>query len=287
MSTQRELYEQLADANARDVIRLYSTSFALASTLLDKPVRQDVANIYGLVRLADEVVDGVAEAYGLDAAQIRRALDELEAETEQAMQQGYSTNLVVHAFAQTARRAGFGSELTAPFFASMRTDLDRTEHTPESFASYVYGSAEVVGLMCLRAFLLGHPLSPAEDAEFVAGARALGSAFQKVNFLRDLAADVDGLGRHYFPGVDFDRLSDAEVAALVADIEDELDLARRMTRLLPAGSRRAVALATALFGELNRRIQHTPAAVLKSTRISVPNRVKLRLYLQARLGMLA
>lgn len=286
MTSQRELYERVAEVNASDVIRLYSTSFGLASTLLAPSVRQDVANIYALVRLADEVVDGVAAAYGLGAEEIRGALDELEAETIRAMQSGYSTNLVVHAFAQTSRRVGIGTELTEPFFASMRMDLERTEHTPESFAAYVYGSAEVVGLMCLRAFVRGQTMSAAEDAEFVAGARALGSAFQKVNFLRDLAADVDGLGRQYFPGVDFERLSDREVAVLVADIETELELARRMTRLLPRGSRNAVALATALFDQLNRRILRTPAEVLKTTRISVPNRVKLYLYIRARLGRL-
>lgn len=286
MSAQRDLYERVADANARDVIRMYSTSFGLASSLLRGQVRQDVANIYGLVRLADEVVDGVADAYGLDTEAIAAALDALEVETERALQSGYSTNLIVHAFVGTARRVQFGTDLTRPFFSSMRTDLSRTEHTPESFADYVYGSAEVVGLMCFRTFVAEEHFDASQDAQFVAGARALGSAFQKVNFLRDLAADVDGLGRHYFPEVDFEQFDDASKMRLVAEIDTELSQAADMIRLLPASSRRAVALTHGLFAELNRRIARTPAAELKSHRISVPTAVKARLYLQARWGML-
>ncbi len=192
----------------------------------------------------------------------------------------------MHAFAATARRNGFGTELVTPFFASMRMDLERSEHTPESFREYVYGSAEVVGLMCLCAFTVGQQLGPADEERFVTGARALGSAFQKVNFLRDIAADVDGLGRQYFPGVDFAALSDETVRELVADIDRELALAREMIRLLPASSRRAVALAEALFAALNRQIAATSSAELAKRRLSVPTRSKAWLYLRARMGML-
>lgn len=282
MSDQRDRYQRLAEDTARKVIQSYSTSFAVASSLLAPAVRQHVANVYGLVRLADEVVDGVAAEYGLNTEAIVSALDELERETLHAMRTGYSTNLIVHAFAGTARRCGIGDELVVPFFHSMRMDTQQTEHTEASFQEYIYGSAEVVGLMCLQTFWDGS--ATARDAAFVRGARALGSAFQKVNFLRDLAADVDGLGRHYFPGVDFDRLSDEQKNVLVADIRSELELAGTMIAKLPASSRRAVWLASALFAELNNRIERTPASVLKSKRISVPTATKARLYVQARMG---
>jgi len=163
------LYDRVADETAAVVIRRYSTSFGLASRLLEPAVRQHVENIYALVRVADEIVDGgVAEA-GLDAVHAARYLNEFEAETNAAMQSGYSTNLVVHAFARTAREVGFGEELTEPFFHSMRMDLTDTEHDQQSFDRYVYGSAEVVGLMCLRAFVQGVDMSAEQNERMVAG----------------------------------------------------------------------------------------------------------------------
>lgn len=284
MTVQSDRYLKVAESNAREVIRQYSTSFGLASSLLQPRTRQHIANVYGLVRLADEIVDGVARDYGLTESEVRAALDSLETETLQAMRSGYSTNLIVHAFAGTARSCGISDEMVVPFFHSMRMDTLQVEHTPESFAEYVYGSAEVVGLMCLQAFLDGAALSDDEHARFVRGARALGAAFQKVNFLRDLAADVDGLGRHYFPNVNFETLNDADKQLLIDDIDADLTVAWEMIPLLPASSRRAVALAASLFGELNREIERTPAERLKTKRISVPTSKKALLYLRARLG---
>jgi phytoene/squalene synthetase len=191
---------------------------------------------------------------------------------------------VVHAFARTARAAGFGPELTQPFFASMRADLHETVHDAASFAAYVYGSAEVVGLMCLRVFLVGHERTPAELETLETGARALGAAFQKVNFLRDLAADHDKLGRSYFPGVDVTRLTDDEKTRLLDDIDSDLALAAATLPLLPRDSRRAVALAHGLFAELSRRIRRTPAATLITTRVRVPDPVKVRIALGATIG---
>ena len=279
-----DLYDEVAHETAVIVIRRYSTSFSMATRLLGDGVREDVENIYGLVRVADEIVDGVAEGAGLAPADVRRRLDEFEAETERATASGYSANLIIHAFALTARKTGIGADLTRPFFASMRADVLQKKHTPASFDEYVYGSAEVVGLMCLRAFLAGHDITPEQDQRFVAGARALGAAFQKVNFLRDLSADADGLGRAYFPGVDVAHLTDDVKATLVADIDADLALSGAIVPELPRSSRRAVALAQSLFAELNRRIEKTPAAVLRTTRISVPNAVKTRLLIRALRG---
>lgn len=278
------LYDDVAQQTASLVIRRYSTSFGMASRLLGPGIRQSVENIYALVRVADEIVDGGAEEAGLDRLAAGRLLNAYEDETERALEEGYSADLVVHAFARTAREAGFGSELTKPFFASMRADLHETVHDAESFAEYVYGSAEVVGLMCLRVFLRGETRTPAELETLETGARALGAAFQKVNFLRDLAADHDKLGRSYFPGIDVTRLTDDEKVAVLDDIDSDLRAAAATLPLLPRSSRRAVALAHGLFAELSRRIRRTPASVLITTRVRVPDPTKLRIALGAATG---
>jgi phytoene synthase len=271
------LYDRVAEETASIVIRRYSTSFALAARLLEPRVRQHVENIYALVRIADEIVDGGL----LDAVAAARSLNDLEAETEAAIGCGYSANLVAHAFALTARETGFGDELTAPFFESMRTDLSATRHDPQSFERYVYGSAEVVGLMCLRAFLLGHPQTAGEDARLVRGARALGAAFQKVNFLRDLSADYHGLGRSYFPGFEIATFTEADKLRLLDDIDHDLAVSGEVISELPRGCRRAVALAHGLFAELARRLRRTPAEQLVHRRIRVPNPVKARIALRS------
>jgi phytoene/squalene synthetase len=282
--TTDSLYDRVAEETASIVIRRYSTSFGLATRLLDTSVRQHVENIYALVRIADEIVDGPATEAGLDAVAAARTLNELEQETERAMELGFSANLVVHAFALTARRTGFGSELTAPFFESMRTDLSATEHDQASFDRYVYGSAEVVGLMCLAAFLSGREVSTTERERLERGARALGAAFQKVNFLRDLAADFRTLGRSYFPGVSVDSFTEVDKTRLLDDIDADLRVSAGVIPDLPAGSRRAVALAQGLFAELAARLRATPAASLIEARVRVPNPIKLRIAAAAALG---
>ena len=282
MSGRLALYDRVAEETASIVIRRYSTSFGLASRLLGPGVRQHVENIYALVRVADEIVDGGAEEAGVDAIGAGRALNELERETENAMDTGFSSNLVVHAFALTARETSFGAELTAPFFESMRMDLSAKQHDQASFERYVYGSAEVVGLMCLRAFVLGEKVDDLPRLE--TGARALGAAFQKVNFLRDLAADFETLGRSYFPGVNVDSFTEAEKIRLLDDIDADLAVSAAVVPELPAHSRRAVALAQSLFAELSVRLRRTPAADLVRARVRVPNPVKARLALAAAIG---
>jgi phytoene/squalene synthetase len=281
------LYDRVAHETAGVVIRRYSTSFGLACRLLDAAPRAHIENIYALVRLADEIVDGGATEAGVENAMARQLLDELEQETHVAMRRGYSTNLIVHAFAGTARSTGIDESLTAPFFASMRADLTETEHTHESFASYVYGSAEVVGLMCLRAFVLDCAYTPEQHARLAEGARRLGAAFQKVNFLRDLAADFETLGRSYFPGVDVASFDEATKNRLLDEIDDDLRAARATIPDLPSGCRRAVALAHGLFLELSRRLRRTPADELIRSRVRVPNPVKVRIAAAVSLGRVA
>lgn len=283
-SIRSNLYDRVAEETASVVIRRYSTSFGLASRLLSPPIRRHVENIYALVRVADEVVDGGAADAGLDPLAAARVLGDFERDTEAALDTGFSTNLVIHAFARTARDTGFGRELTRPFFESMRLDLVQTEHDAQSFETYVYGSAEVVGLMCLRTFLQGITVSPAELARFEHGARRLGAAFQKVNFLRDLSADFETLGRSYFPGVSVETFSEADKTRLLDDIDADLRDSAAVVPLLPATCRRAVALAEGLFTELAVRLRATPAGRLVSSRVRVPNPVKLRIAAGAMAG---
>lgn len=286
LDTRIELYTKAAEETASGVIRLYSTSFGLASKLLEPAGRRHIENIYSLVRLADEVVDGVAEEAGVDQAEARVLLDRLESDTERALETGYSTNLIVHAFAHTARTIGIDRDLTKPFFESMRADLTQTEHDQKSFAHYVYGSAEVVGLMCLKAFLHGRPVSTSDQETMYKGARALGAAFQKVNFLRDLAVDFEALGRSYFPGVTPQSLDEPTKNRLLDDIDADLALSAKALPLLPGRSRRAVALAHALFEELAQQIRRTPAEQLIHQRASVPNAKKALLALAVASGWL-
>src|SRR5690606_29847219 len=238
-----------------------------------------VRNIYALVRVADEIVD--APRPDGDRAQQARLLDELHTSVHEALRTGHSANLVVHAFARTARTCGIGADLIDPFFASMRTDLFRHVHDEESFAAYVYGSAEVVGLMCLRAFLLGRPHAEEEYADLREGAQRLGAAFQKVNFLRDLAADADDLGRSYFPGLTSADFDVATRDRLLDDIDADLAAAAVAVAKLPASSRRAVCAAHALFAELSRRLRRTPPARIRAERVRVPGPHKARVIARA------
>lgn len=278
------LYHRTAARSAKRVMEGYSTSFRLASRLCAPPVRTDLANVYALVRVADEIVDGCAADAGLDASQCRDVLDRLEDEVEGAIRSGYSANIVVHSFAVTAREAGIDESLTRPFFASMRRDL-----APLAFAGedeldeYVHGSAEVVGLMCLASFRRGLPPDTERDARWERGAVALGSAFQRVNFLRDLGDDAEVLGRRYFPGVDPARLTEEQKHRILDRIDDELDLADAVIGELPSSSRRAVAAAHLLYSELSSRLRRAPADMLVSRRVRVSDARKAWLVARAAL----
>lgn len=255
----------------------YSTSFGMSSKLLPPAMRKHIYGIYGLVRVADEVVDTYR---GADAAQ---RLDALEQETYLALQTGYSPNPIVQAFAVTGREHGIEAQLVGPFFASMRTDLQRTAYDAEGYASYIYGSAEVVGLMCLRVFLGGDEARYQELAE---GARALGSAYQMVNFLRDLRADQEALGRFYFPDADFASFDEAAKERVVHTVEQQFLVARAAIDELPAACRPAVATSYAYYWRLLQTIKRTPAGQLKRTRVRVGDGTKLALYARARLQTL-
>lgn len=272
------LYSRTADAAAAAVIQRYSTSFALACRLLGPRPRPHVRNIYALVRVADEIVDGPAHDAGLSPEKERALLDGLENEVMDAIASGFSANLVVHAFARTARECGIGADLIAPFFASMRTDLDTTAHDDVSHDAYVFGSAEVVGLMCLQVFVnagMSAPAAPSPD--LVDGARRLGRAFQDVNFLRDLDDDAERLGRDYLDGA----AGDDRRVQVLDRIDADLAAAAATVPHLPPDARRAVTAAHDLFAELSRRLRRTPAG---APRVRVPDGVKATLAARAFLG---
>ena len=288
LETGIDLYNKAARESASVVISQYSTSFGWATNLLPEPVRGKIKDIYALVRVADEIVDGsAAAANGAQKINIRKQLDALEGEVYAAMKVGFSTNLVVHAFALTANEVGITKAIIEPFFTSMRMDITKAKHTPKTFKDYVYGSAEVVGLMCLRAFIAGREsqYSPAEKEALDQGALALGAAFQKINFLRDLEADFRALGRSYFPGVTVETFNEEQKQFLVADIAADLIVAANSIRLLPKDVRPAVSAAQFLFQELTTKVAGTPANVLITTRIRVSNPRKLVLVAKALLGV--
>ncbi len=279
MKTPHEQYDEVAEAAAALVLRRYSTSFGMATRLLDEPMRTRVRNIYALVRVADEVVDAPRPevAPARRAADQAAALDELLSALRRALGCGHSPDLVVHAFARTARACAIRHDLVDPFFDSMRMDLERTRHDAASFDRYVNGSAEVVGLMCLRAFLADEPDRDRAYDELAPGAIRLGAAFQKVNFLRDLASDDAELGRRYFPDVDPSRLDDATRDLLLDDIDADLAAAAAVIPRLPAGSRRAVRAAHGLYAELSARLRGTPAEEIRARRVRVPGPVKAKI----------
>ncbi|AZC14259.1 MULTISPECIES: squalene/phytoene synthase family protein [unclassified Microbacterium] len=273
-------YDRTAEDASAAVIAAYSTSFGLATRLLGTRPRPHVRNVYALVRVADEIVDGPAHEAGLDPAAERAVLDDLESETMAAIERGFSSNLVVHAFARTARECLIGADLIAPFFQSMRTDLTVANHDDASHDSYVYGSAEVVGLMCLHVFVNADNPRPAlPDPALVEGARRLGAAFQDVNFLRDLFHDEGALGRDYL-GVTTGRRSRTEV---LDRIDSDLAAAAATIPSLPADCRRAVTVAHDLFAELSRRLRREGDD--SRTRVRVPDTVKAALAARAMLGL--
>lgn len=257
-------YDAMCDKAAAQVIAKYSTSFSMATKVLDRQVRRDIRNIYAMVRIADEIVDGTTAQAHEDP---ETCLDAYEEQVLHAPSHRFHTDPVLHAFAQTYRRCGLKQEHVRAFFDSMRRDLTQTEYAGEDLDTYIYGSAEVIGLMCLDVFLRGHETTPADREAMEQGAKALGSAFQKINFLRDYVED-EGLGRRYV-----DKRRRAE---LIAEIRAELDRAKETIGLLPRSARAGVAAAEALFRELTDRLEDPTRE-----RVSVPNSVKVKLTARA------
>lgn len=261
-------YEKASYTVSKLITEKYSTSFSASSRLFDSRIRADIYAIYGLVRIADEIVDTYR---GKDADYM---LKRLESDVYGAIERDYDVNPIVHAFSKTASRYHIETTLIAPFFESMAMDLRPVEYTKQLYDKYIYGSAEVVGLMCLNVFC-GGDATQYEALE--RGARALGSAYQKINFLRDVKADYEELGRLYFPGVEYQSFDDETKARIIDDIESDLVIAKEYVGKLPNNSRKAVSLSLLYYEELLQKIKRTPAATLKRQRVRITDIRKVML----------
>lgn len=263
-------YTLLAYKNSKTTTKEYSSSFFLATILIDNKIRRDIYAIYGLVRLADELVDTLRPSNMLDQ------LNMLEEDVYQSIKAKMSLNTIVHSFVYTVNRYNIPKKYIKSFFVSMRVDVDKKSYKQSDYDTYIYGSAEVVGLMCLYVFC-GGSISLIEDLKPTA--QALGSAFQKVNFLRDMQFDHDDLTRTYFPGVDFDKFNNTDKDNIIEDIRSDFDKAYKGIEALPRSSKYAVLLAYKYYCRLLKRINNTSAITLKQKRVRINNMGKLLLFL--------
>lgn len=259
------LYHEFAENTSKKITHVYSTSFTLGIKMLDKKFHSHIYNIYGLVRLADEIVDSFHEH------DKKELLKEFETETFHAVKRGLSTNPIIHAYQITANKYQIDDDLLRAFFKSMRMDLYQLDYDKKNYNEYIYGSAEVVGLMCLRVFTEGN------DALYQGlkgGAKSLGAAFQKVNFLRDMQADFEERGRTYFPGVDFVNFSKEQKVLIEKDILKDFEDAKQAILALPATSRVGVYLAYKYYLKLFKKIRQAPAQAILKQRFRVPDAEK-------------
>ena len=250
----------------------YSTSFSSAIRLLHKDMRQPIYNIYGFVRFADEIVDTF---HDFDKASL---LAEFKTETFAAIGRGISLNPILHSFQQTVRAYSIDHNLIEDFFSSMEMDLSRKIYDRRNFDEYVYGSAEVVGLMCLYVFCEGkeHLYKKLKSA-----AQALGAAFQKVNFLRDIRADYNGLSRMYFPGCDFNNFTERDKKEIEGDIHKDFRAAYTGIVQLPLKSRFGVYVAYKYYLSLFKKIRSLEPAKVLEARIRIPDYKKAMIVLRA------
>jgi len=267
-----KLFDETSIAMSRRLALNYSTSFSLGIRLLSKECRWAIFSIYGLVRVADEIVDTF---HGYNKEQL---LMDFKSQTYRAMEEGISTNPVLHAFQLAANQYGVGKELIEPFFNSMEEDLDTSSHNAQSYSEYIYGSAEVVGLMCLKVFCNGNK---EQYNHLVPFARSLGAAFQKVNFLRDIRSDVEERGRVYFPGVDFNQFTDSDKYAIIQDVKNDFAHAYQGIVQLPVGCRLGVYTAYIYYLKLLEKIERTTAVDILESRVRIPNTQKIALLAQS------
>ncbi len=264
------LYHQTCRQCSKLITKAYSTSFSLGIRSLDRKFHDPIYSIYGYVRFADEIVDTFHHKNK------RALLNEFRTDTFKALEQGISLNPVLHAFQEVVQEYNIPYDLIDSFLDSMEMDLDFENYQQEGYEKYIYGSAEVVGLMCLCVFVEG---SREQYNKLKEPARKLGSAFQKVNFLRDLKDDVYERGRVYFPGVEFDNFNSDCKKAIEEDIQKDFDEAYEGIMQLPSGARRGVHLAYVYYLRLFNKIKACTPEVIKSERIRVPNGKKFYLLL--------
>lgn len=265
----KELFDIVSRECSKNVTNAYSTSFSLATKMLAPSIRQDIYNIYGFVRFADEIVDSF---HDYDKQVL---FERFETSLEQALHDKISLNPILNSFQETVHKYEIERTLIAAFMKSMRLDLTKSAYlTEEEYKEYIYGSADVVGLMCLKVFVKG------DDAKYNAlkqSAMSLGSAFQKVNFLRDLKADFEGLSRTYFPNTNLEALDEASKNEIIADIEDDFRKGYLGILELPADAKFGVFMAYRYYRRLLKKLKNTPAIEIKNARIRVPDYEKVGL----------
>jgi len=276
------LYDKTCKECAQLITNRYSTSFSMGIRVFEKKLRAPIYAIYGFVRFADEIVDTFHQH---DKAYL---LDKFRKDTYEAIEQGISLNPVLHAFQEVVKLYNIERELIDAFLDSMEMDLHFQNYEDALYQQYIYGSAEVVGLMCLRVFCEG---DTANYDRLKPNARSLGAAFQKINFLRDMKSDFDDRGRVYFPGVDFATFSQEDKDLIEADIKKDFDAAYQGIIRLPKGAKFGVYLAYIYYLNLFKKIKQSPATRVVNERIRVTDRRKVFLLFKSafksRLGMIS
>lgn len=278
----KAIFDNVSNKCSKTVTQSYSTSFSLATKMLSASIRQDIYNIYGFVRFADEIVDTFHD-YDKELL-----FNNFTNDLELALEHKISLNPILNSFQETYHRYNIDKSLVDAFMKSMRLDLHKQNYlTDAEYKEYIYGSADVVGLMCLKVFVKGdqEKYDSLKDS-----AMRLGSAFQKVNFLRDLKADFEDLSRTYFPNTDLNHLDEISKQTIIADIESDFAAGLQGIKSLPIEAKFGVFMAYRYYSQLLKKLKKTPALEIKSARIRVPNYKKFELltrsYVKYQLNLL-
>ena len=265
----KQLFDDTSFACSKIVTKRYSTSFSLAVNMLSPKIREDIYSIYAFVRFADEIVDSF---HGYDK---NKLMNQFEADYYTGLEAGISLNPILNCFQLTVKKYNITDDLVQAFLTSMKLDLNKTEYkTQAEYNNYIYGSADVVGLMCLKVFVNGDD-EKYESLKF--SAMKLGSAFQKVNFLKDLKDDYEILNRSYFPGVNLKSLNFEEKQAIISEIESDFEEAYKGIKLLPIEAKFGVYTAYIYYKRLLSKLKDTPSEEILTTRIRVSNPMKISL----------
>lgn len=268
----KQLFDDISLKASKMVTQKYSTSFSLGILFLDQKIRGPIYSIYGFVRFADEIVDSF---HGYDQEYL---LAQFEHDLHNSINDKISLNPILNSFQKVVHDYGIENELIHKFLLSMSMDLNKKDYDQESYGDYILGSAEVVGLMCLRVFTNGDTQEYEKMKPF---AMRLGAAFQKVNFLRDLKADYEDLGRSYFPTLDIDKFNTRDKEKIEFEIAEDFRIALQGIKMLPKSSRQGVYLAYFYYQKLFMKIKRTPASRVLQERIRIPNLNKLGLMFQS------
>ncbi|MGY5848046.1 phytoene/squalene synthase family protein [Salegentibacter sp. HM20] len=278
----KSIFDLVSHTCSKGVTQAYSTSFSTATKMLAPSIRQDIYNIYGFVRLADEIVDSFHD-YDKESL-----FDDFEKDMYKAIEQRISLNPILNAFQETVHKYQIEAELYEAFMKSMRQDLSKSDYLSiEEYKEYIYGSADVVGLMCLKVFVKGDQKA---YLKLKNSAMSLGSAFQKVNFLRDLKADFEDLNRSYFPNTNLAKLDESGKTRIIQEIEEDFRKGFEGISQLPIEAKFGVYTAYVYYKKLLHKLKRTPSMEIRHRRIRVSDYQKAGLlaksYLSCRLNLI-